>query len=135
MSPIELRVLPLSHLKPAPYNPRRVLDPDSPAYRKLRASLAEFGLVEPLVWTELTGLPPELEGGPELELTGFDARAVAALRLEPAAAVAGEPEADPDRVEVTLVTDAATYERLAADLDALVGRFDLVTHVRRGATS
>ncbi|VTU01293.1 transcriptional regulator : ParB domain protein nuclease OS=Planctomyces brasiliensis (strain ATCC 49424 / DSM 5305 / JCM 21570 / NBRC 103401 / IFAM 1448) GN=Plabr_1183 PE=4 SV=1: ParBc [Gemmataceae bacterium] len=189
MSPIELRVLPLSHLKPAPYNPRRVLDPDSPAYRKLRASLAEFGLVEPLVWNELTGhvvggharlrilaelgatevpvsvvrlsnarekalnvvlnnqeaqgrydtakladLLAELEGVPELELTGFDARAVAALRLEPAAAVAAEPEADPDRVEVTLVTDAATYERLAADLDALVGRFDLVTHVRRGTS-
>jgi hypothetical protein len=51
----ELRVLPLDRLKPAPYNPRKVLAPDSPAYRKLRRSVAEFGLVEPLVWNERTG--------------------------------------------------------------------------------
>src|SRR5262245_25649543 len=55
MSSFELRVLPLSDLKPAPYNPRRVLKPTSAAYKKLKASLAEFGLVEPLVWNELTG--------------------------------------------------------------------------------
>src|SRR5829696_1106426 len=55
MSPFELRVVPLADLKPAPYNPRRVLAPTSPAYKKLKASLAEFGLVEPLVWNELTG--------------------------------------------------------------------------------
>ena len=39
----------------SPYNPRRVLSPDSPAYWKLKASLTEFGLVEPLIWNELTG--------------------------------------------------------------------------------
>ena len=55
MSPLELRVLPIGQLVPAPYNPRKALKPDSPAYRKLRASLQEFGLVEPLVWNELTG--------------------------------------------------------------------------------
>ena len=55
MSPFELRVLPLADLKPAPYNPRRVLAPTSPAYKKLKASLSEFGLVEPLIWNELTG--------------------------------------------------------------------------------
>jgi len=55
MSPLEIRILPLSELKPAPYNPRRVLSATSPAYRKLKASLTEFGLVEPLVWNELTG--------------------------------------------------------------------------------
>lgn len=190
MSPLELRVLPLSQLKPAPYNPRKPLDPASPAYRKLRASLTEFGLVEPLVWNELTGhvvggharlrilaelgvaevpvsvvrlsdarekalnvvlnnqeaqgrydpakladLLAELEDVPELDLTGFDSRTAAALRFEPAPTAAGaEPEANADRVEVTLVTDAATYDALAADLDALVGRYDLVTHVRRGAS-
>ena len=191
---IELRVLPLSHLKPAPYNPRKPLDTDSAAYRKLRASLAEFGLVEPLVWNELTGhvvggharlriladlgatevpvsvvrltdarekalnvvlnnqeaqgrydpsklaeLLAELEDVPELELTGFDTQTMSALRLEPAAATgvaAGTgAQPDPDRVEVTLVTDAATYESLAADLNALVGKYDLVSHVRRGTTS
>src|SRR6476646_10479925 len=55
MSPLELRVLPIGQLVPAPYNPRKALKPDSPSYRKLRASLQEFGLVEPLVWNELTG--------------------------------------------------------------------------------
>src|SRR4051812_12807827 len=55
MSPLEIRMLPLSELKPAAYNPRRALSPSSPAYKKLKASIAEFGLVEPLVWNELTG--------------------------------------------------------------------------------
>src|SRR5919199_1967590 len=56
MSPsLEIRVLPLRDLVPAPYNPRKVLQPTDPAYRKLRASLREFGLVEPLVWNERTG--------------------------------------------------------------------------------
>jgi hypothetical protein len=181
----EVRTLPIDRLKPAPYNPRRALKPDSPAYRKLRASLAEFGLVEPLVWNELTGhvvggharlrilrelgvaevpvsvvrlsdarekalnvvlnnqeaqgrydpaklagLLSELTGLPELELSGFDERTLAVLRFEPAGPPAGEPDAD--RVEVTLVTDAETYAKLAAELDELVGRHDLVTHVRRG---
>ncbi len=52
---IDLRLLPLEALRPAPYNPRRALQPDDPAYRKLEQSLREFGLVEPLVWNELTG--------------------------------------------------------------------------------
>src|SRR3954471_13062057 len=52
---LEIRVLPIDQLVPAPYNPRRGLSPSSPAYRKLVASLTEFGLVEPLVWNELTG--------------------------------------------------------------------------------
>src|SRR6478609_3607514 len=55
MTPLEIRVLPLASLVPAPYNPRRVLSPKSAAYRKLKASLTEFGLVEPLVWNELSG--------------------------------------------------------------------------------
>jgi hypothetical protein len=38
---------------------------------------------------------------------------------------------EPDRVEVTLLTDRATYDRLAPKLDELVRAFDLVTHVRR----
>lgn len=181
---LEVRTLPIESLTPAPYNPRKTLKPDSPAYRKLRASITEFGLVEPLVWNELTGrvvggharlrilrelgvaevpvsvvrlsearekalnvvlnnheaqgrydpakladLLSELTGLPELALSGFDEGTVAALRYEPAEEPAAEPEAD--RVEVTLVTDATTYEKLAPSLDALVGEYDLVTHVRR----
>ncbi len=55
MSPFEVRVLPIGQLQPAAYNPRKSLSPKSPAYRKLKASLSEFGLVEPLVWNESTG--------------------------------------------------------------------------------
>ena len=186
MSPFELRLLPLAELKPAPYNPRRVLAPASPAYRKLKASLAEFGLVEPLVWNELSGhvvggharlrilaelgvtdvpvsvvrlsaarekalnvvlnnqeaqsrydpakladLLTELGDLPELELTGFTAATLATLRFEPALALPAA-EAVSDRVEVTLVTDAATHDRMAAALDKLVGDYELVAHVRRG---
>ncbi len=183
---LEVRVLPIEQLTPAPYNPRKVLKPTDPAYRKLRASLEEFGLVEPLVWNELTGrvvggharlrilkelgvaevpvsvvrlsdarekalnvvlnnqeaqgrydtgkladLLTELTGLPELELTGFDERTLATLRYEPAAEPPPEA-ADPERVELTIVTDAATYAELAPRLDELVGEYDLVTHVRRG---
>jgi len=45
----------LADLKPAPYNPRQRLKPADKAYRKLKASLKEFGLVEPLIWNETTG--------------------------------------------------------------------------------
>ncbi|MCX7701213.1 MAG: ParB N-terminal domain-containing protein [Gemmataceae bacterium] len=51
----ELRTMPLPQLIPAPYNPRRPLSPQSPAYRRLERSLREFGLVEPLIWNETTG--------------------------------------------------------------------------------
>src|SRR5438132_8520629 len=52
---MELRPLPISGLTPAPDNPRKALKPADPAWRKLAASLREFGLVEPLVWNEPTG--------------------------------------------------------------------------------
>ncbi|MGL4424297.1 MAG: ParB N-terminal domain-containing protein, partial [Gemmataceae bacterium] len=54
---MNLRTLPIAELLPAANNPRRI----SPAQRrKLRQSLARFGLVEPLVWNKQTG---ELVGG------------------------------------------------------------------------
>ena len=55
MSTLEIRTLPVRDLTPAAYNPRRPLTPKSAAYQRLKASLVEFGLVEPLVWNELTG--------------------------------------------------------------------------------
>ena len=182
----ELRTLPIEQLKPAAYNPRKPLAPASPAYRKLKASLEGFGLVEPLVWNETTGrvvggharlrilkelgytevpvsvvrldeareralnvvlnnqeaqgrydpakladLLDELRDLPELALTGFDENTLSTLRLEPVGRGL-EPVAEEGRVEVTLVTGAATYEKLAAPLDALIGEYDLVAHVRRG---
>ena len=183
---VEVRVLPIDQLKPAPYNPRTVLKPSSPAYKKLKASLTEFGLVEPLIWNELTGhvvggharlrilrelgvtevpvsvvrlsdarekalnvvlnnaeaqarydaakladLLTDLERVPELALTGFDERTLTTLRFNPSDA---PPPVDPepDRVEVTLVTDAATFAQLGPRLDDLVREFDLVSHVRQG---
>jgi hypothetical protein len=81
---------------------------------------------------KLADLLAELAPLPELALTGFDDTTLTSLRLEPLAPLA-EAEADTDRVEITLVTDAATYAELSPKLDALVGAFDLVAHVRRGA--
>ena len=184
MPTLELRHLPLADLIPAPFHTRRVLSPRSAAYRKLRAGLAAFGLVEPLVWNELTGhlvgghfrlallkelevaevpvsvvrlsdapekalsialnnqevrgrfapqrlaeVLRELEPLPEFALTGFDSRVFSTLHLTPAAAPRPDPK--PPRVEITLVTDPATLDRLAPELDALIARHDLVTHVRR----
>lgn len=47
--------LAIERLNPAPYNPRHALQPGDDEYEKLQRSLAEFGLVEPLVWNERTG--------------------------------------------------------------------------------
>ena len=51
---LEVRHMPTAALQPAPYNPRKRLQTSDPAYKKLAASLREFGLVEPLVWNETT---------------------------------------------------------------------------------
>ena len=183
MNTIEVRVLPVAQLQPAAYNPRKVMKPADPAYRKLERSLREFGLVEPLVWNESTGrvvggharlrilkamgatevpvsvvrldearekalnvvlnnqeaqgrydparladVLTELEDLPELALTGFDARTLAGLRMAPEEL---EP-ADEERrhVEVTLVMAPDVYAQLMPDLDELVGRYDLTSHVR-----
>jgi len=53
--PLELLMLPIATLIPAPYNPRKEVKASDPAYRKLKKSLTEFGFVEPLVWNETTG--------------------------------------------------------------------------------
>jgi ParB-like chromosome segregation protein Spo0J len=55
MHVMEVRTLPVHQLVPAEYNPRTVLQPTDKAYRKLKRSLERFGLVEPLVWNQLTG--------------------------------------------------------------------------------
>lgn len=44
--------LPLSDLKPAAYNPRRIAPENLAA---LAASVGEFGLVQPIVWNRTTG--------------------------------------------------------------------------------
>ncbi len=185
MPPLELRTLPLAQLVPAPYNPRRALAHDSLAYRKLRKSLEDFGLVEPLIWNESTGhvvgghlrlrilrdlglvevpvsvvrltparekalnivlnngeaqgrydtakladLLEELEELPELASTGFGPETLRNLRLEPLDEDDDEAE-DEDRVEVTIVTDAATYAKFSDELDAIVREYNLETHIQQ----
>jgi ParB-like chromosome segregation protein Spo0J len=85
MQPLEVRNLPIGQLQPATYNPRKILSPKSPAYRKLRASLEQFGLVEPLVWNETTG---RVVGGHArlriLKSLGVKEVAVSVVRLDEA---------------------------------------------------
>lgn len=52
MKVVRLRV---SELKGAPYNPRKRLRKGSAEYERLARSLAEFDLVQPLVWNRRTG--------------------------------------------------------------------------------
>lgn len=52
---MHIETLPLADLKPAPYNPRVSLRPGMPAYERLARSLAEFDLVQPIVWNRTTG--------------------------------------------------------------------------------
>lgn len=45
----------IDDLVPAEYNPRLDLQPGDPEYEKLKRSIEEFGLVEPIVFNERTG--------------------------------------------------------------------------------
>jgi len=52
---MEIKTVQISKINPAPYNPRRELQPGDPEYQKLENSLETFGYVEPMVWNERTG--------------------------------------------------------------------------------
>lgn len=45
----------IDSLKPAPYNPRKDIQPGDAEYEKLKRSLQEFGYVEPVILNERTG--------------------------------------------------------------------------------
>jgi hypothetical protein len=49
---VEIQLMPIDQLKPAPYNPRSI---NVDALRGLGRSIDEFGLVEPIVWNRRTG--------------------------------------------------------------------------------
>ena len=49
MKSAELKVLPVSVLKPAEYNPRKKLKPGDKEYEKIKHSIEEFGFADPLV--------------------------------------------------------------------------------------
>jgi DNA modification methylase len=52
---MDIKKLAVSKINPAPYNPRKDLQPDDVEYKHLSKSLEEFGCVEPLVWNRRTG--------------------------------------------------------------------------------
>jgi len=54
-SVMEIRKIPIDKINPAPYNPRKDLQPGDPEYEKLKRSMQEFGYVEPIVWNKRTG--------------------------------------------------------------------------------
>ncbi|QDX92053.1 chromosome partitioning protein ParB [Brevibacillus laterosporus] len=52
---MDIRLLPIDKINPAPYNPRVDLQPGDAEYEKLKRSIEDFGYVEPLVWNQRTG--------------------------------------------------------------------------------
>ena len=52
---MRIETIPIEKLNPAPYNPRLDLKPGDREYDKIKRSIVEFDLVEPLVWNEATG--------------------------------------------------------------------------------
>lgn len=50
-----IKKIPLNKINPAPYNPRLDLKPGDAEYEKIKRSIKEFDLVEPLVWNKRTG--------------------------------------------------------------------------------
>jgi DNA modification methylase len=52
---LKIQTIPIEKINPAPFNPRKKLQPGDAAYEKLARSLDDFGLVEPLVWNTRTG--------------------------------------------------------------------------------
>lgn len=52
---MDIRIMKISDLRPADYNPRQDLQPGDSEYEKIANSIEEFGYVEPVVWNEQTG--------------------------------------------------------------------------------
>jgi DNA modification methylase len=52
---MDIERISIARINPAPYNPRKDLQPGDPEYEKLKRSIETFGCVEPLVWNKRTG--------------------------------------------------------------------------------
>lgn len=52
---MQIQKISINKINPAPYNPRLDLQPGDAEYEKIKRSLTEFDLVEPLVWNKQTG--------------------------------------------------------------------------------
>lgn len=51
---MEIQKISIDKINPAKYNPRKDLQPGDPEYEKIKRSITEFDLVEPLVWNKQT---------------------------------------------------------------------------------
>lgn len=51
-----VRKIPIEYIKEAAYNPRKDLKPGDAEYERIKRSIEEFDLVEPLVWNEHNGV-------------------------------------------------------------------------------
>lgn len=51
----EYRTMQLDQITPAPYNPRVDLTPEDPEYQKIKSSIIDHGLIQPIVYNEQTG--------------------------------------------------------------------------------
>ena len=51
----EYRTMQLDQITPAPYNPRVDLTPEDPEYQKIKSSILDHGLIQPIVYNEQTG--------------------------------------------------------------------------------
>lgn len=52
---MQIEAVEINKINAAAYNPRKDLRPGDPEYEKLKRSIQEFDIVEPLVWNERTG--------------------------------------------------------------------------------
>jgi len=52
---MNIEMVPVNKLQMAAYNPRKELHEGDQGYQSLKASMDEFGYVEPIIWNELTG--------------------------------------------------------------------------------
>ena len=52
---MQIQKISINKINPAPYNPRKDLKPGDIEYEKIKKSINEFDLVEPLVWNKQTG--------------------------------------------------------------------------------
>ena len=102
---MNIQTIEITKINPAAYNPRKDLQPTDPEYIKLKKSIAEFDMVEPLIWNEQTG---NLVGGHQR---------LKVLR-----------ERGDDKVEVSVVNlDDAKEKALNIALNKISGEWDFPT--------
>ncbi len=80
---MNIKTMRLDEINPAPYNPRKQMRPGDPGYERIRASLENYGLVEPLIFNKTTG---NLVGGHQryqiLQDLGYKSAPVSIVELD-----------------------------------------------------